>query len=72
MKIVIAGKNGQHISLEVNPTDTILSAKKRLKQEKATWKFDTEVLTDDKTFRDFDFEEGDIITSTLKVYGGII
>lgn len=71
MDIFIAGKNGQTIPLRVDLTETILNAKKRVKQEKATWKLEVDVLIDHKKFGDYEIENGDTITSSFKVFGGI-
>ena len=66
MNISIVGLNGKNISLKVNVSDTILSAKKKVNQEKAIWKYEINILEDDKTFGDYYIENGDTIISNFK------
>ena len=69
--VYITGNNGEHLPLKVNTSDKILKGKKLANQENANWKYNGDVLKNDKTFDDYDIENEDTIISNYKVHGGI-
>lgn len=72
INIVIKTIKGVIYNKTVSPTDTIGYGKSLIsKYDKFQWKFDGGVLRDEKTFQDYEIEDGDIIISTDPVIGGL-
>ena len=63
------GLNPKMIS--VSPSGLVGDKKKELGQENAIWKFDGQVLKNDKTFSYYDIEAGDSIITSIQHQGGI-
>jgi hypothetical protein len=57
--------------ITANPSDLIGDKKRELGQPNAIWKFDGEVLLNDKTFQSYDIQSGDCIITNSHHQGGI-
>mmetsp|Transcript_12081 Transcript_12081/g.28370 ORF Transcript_12081/g.28370 Transcript_12081/m.28370 type:complete len:235 (+) Transcript_12081:29-733(+) len=73
MKIVVKNVSGNPYSLEVEPTDTVISVKEKLESEHA-WQgptsamkliFTGKILVDDKTLGDFGIQEGSMLVGLV-------
>ena len=62
---------GKQYPLIVKPSDKIITGKKLSNQENAVWKYNAEVLSNEKTFDDYGIEDEDAIITNTKVIGGI-
>jgi len=56
--------------ITVNPSDLIGDKKRELGQLDLMWKFNGEILKNDKTFQFYEIENGDRIISDRKCKGG--
>ena len=71
MRVIIKNMKHNEVPINVNSTDKIEYGKKLYGKDKnIVWTFMAKVLSNDKTFGDYDIEEDDVITSTDKVIGG--
>ena len=76
MRIYIKNLSGRSTPINVNENDTIATGKLKYKQTAATsnsdpqWKIDGQVLNNNKTFKDYNIEEDDNITSNDRSQGG--
>lgn len=61
--------NGESKSIVVDISDTISRGKSLYGNESVQWIFNGEVLKDEKTFSDYDIEEGDRIISNERIRG---
>jgi hypothetical protein len=57
--------------ITVNPSGLIGDKKRELGQPNAIWKFDGEVLKNDKTFQYYEIQSGDSIITNSHHQGGI-
>lgn len=57
--------------ITVNPSGLIGDKKRELGQPNAIWKFDGEVLKNDKTFQFYEIQSGDSIITNSQHQGGI-
>lgn len=62
--------NGKQYPLTVKLTDQIKTGKKLANQENAVWKYNGQVLSNEKTFEFYDIEDEDAIVTNTKVIGG--
>ena len=70
MRIKLKDAKGRTTEVEVDENMTIEKAKKMIGQADMQWRYDGEKLKDDKTFSDYDIEEGCCITTNDRVMGG--
>ena len=70
MRIKLIDVKGRTTEVEVDKNMTIEKAKKMIGQADKQWRYDGEVLKDDKTFSDYDIEEGCYITTIDRSMGG--
>ena len=70
MRIKLIDISGRTTEVEVDENMTIEKAKKMIGQAYRQWRYDGEVLKDDKTFSDYDIEEGCHITTNDRSMGG--
>jgi hypothetical protein len=71
MRVIIKNMKHNEVPINVKSTDKIEYGKKLYGKDKnIVWTFMAKVLSNDKTFGDYDIEEDDVITSTDKVIGG--
>lgn len=70
MRIKLIDLKGCTTEVEVDENMTIEKAKKMIGQANKQWRYDGEVLKDDKTFSDYDIEEGCYITTNDRSMGG--
>ena len=70
MRIKLKDAKGRTTEVEVDENMTIEKAKKMIGQADKQWRFDGEVLKDDKTFSDYDIEEGCYIATNDRAMGG--
>lgn len=68
--ITISNMAGRKSNLFVNVTDTISRGKELYRAGDPQWKFNGEVLRNDKKFSDYGVENEDIITSNDRSRGG--
>jgi len=68
--ITISNMAGRKSNLFVNVTDTISRGKELYREGDPQWKFNGEVLRNDKKFSDYGVENEDIITSNDRSRGG--
>ncbi len=61
--IIIMNLKGDKKSIVVDISDTISRGKSLYGNESYRWKFEGELLKDEKTFSDYDIEDGDYIIS---------
>ena len=62
--------NGKELPLNVNENDTIENAKIKYNKENTIWTFNAEVLKNEKTFKDYEIEDDDVIICSYEVKGG--
>ena len=67
--ITISDMAGRKTKLCVNVTDTISRGKELYGKGDPQWKFDGEVLKNDKKFSDYGIENEDMITSNYRCGG---
>jgi hypothetical protein len=70
MKIKIKNPTGKEKSLIVNSSDLISKAKINAGLQGYIWKFNGEVLKDEKTIDYYRIEDDDTIISNIPVVGG--
>jgi hypothetical protein len=70
MKIKIKNPSGKEKNLIVNPSDLISKAKINAGLQGYIWKFNGEVLKDEKTIDYYRIEDDDTIISNIPVPGG--
>ena len=70
MRIILIDVRGTTKTFEVDKNMTIEKAKEMIGQADKQWRYDGEVLKDDKTFSDYDIEEDDVITTSDRERGG--
>lgn len=68
--IIISNMNGRKSNLAIWTTDTISRGKELYGQGDPQWKYDGEVLKNDKKFSDYGIEKDDIIISNDRSRGG--
>ena len=68
--VKIQNPNGKGKSLKVNTSDKISTAKINAGQVGYVWKFNGEVIKDDKTIEYYGIEEDDCIISNTPAPGG--
>ena len=69
IKVTIIGLTGKENSIYVYPCDKIRHGNAKCGQDFSGWKFDGEILNNDKTFAFYDIEDGDIIVSSYLIRG---
>jgi len=70
IKVTIKNLRGEMFILNILETCTISEGKKKLGLSEDVWKFDGMVLNGNKTFKDYEIEDGDVIITNIKVCGG--
>ena len=70
IKIIIKNLANREVSLYVYTYNTIGDGKAQYGFDDPQWKFMAKVLLNDKTFADYDIEDGDIIISNDRSEGG--
>ena len=68
--IIVQNIKGDKKSIVVDTSDTISKGKSLYGNANTQWKFDGQVLRDEKTFSDYGFEDGDCIYSNEPIRGG--
>jgi hypothetical protein len=71
MNIKITDTKGNPKLITVNPSDLIIDKKRELGEQNAIWKFEGEVLKNDRTFQSYDIQNGDNIVTNSFHQGGI-
>ena len=71
MNVIIIDSKGNKKIETVNPLGLIGDKKRELGVPNAIWKFDGQVLKNDKTFQFYEIQNGDNITTNVKHQGGI-
>jgi hypothetical protein len=71
MNIKITDTKGNPKLITVNPSDFIIDKKRELGEQNAIWKFEGEVLKNDRTFQSYDIQNGDNIVTNSFHQGGI-
>jgi hypothetical protein len=71
MNINITNTKGIPRFIKVNPLGLIGDKKRELGEPNAMWKFDGEVLRDDRTFQSYEMQNGDAIITNSEHVGGI-
>ena len=70
MRIRLTDTKGRTKTFEFDKNMTIGEAKEMIDQVDNQWKFDGEILKDDKTFSDYDIEDDNEITTNDRSLGG--
>lgn len=70
IKVIIKNLANREFPLYVYTTNTIKQGKELYSTDDPQWKFMAKVLSNDKTFQDYDIEDGDIIISNDRSEGG--
>lgn len=71
INIQVKSMRGEDTLLSVRKTDKILDAKIKSGQgDKIQWKFNGEVLKNDRTFESYQIEDDDVIISNYRSKGG--
>lgn len=71
INIQVKSMRGEDTLLSVHKTDKIIDAKIKSGQgDKIQWKFNGEVLKNDKTFESYQIEDDDVIISNYRSKGG--
>jgi hypothetical protein len=71
MNIQITNTKGIPRMVTVNPLGLIGDKKRELGEPNSIWKFDGEVLKNEKTFQSYDIQNGDNIITNSEHLGGI-
>jgi hypothetical protein len=71
INIQIINMTGKGTSLSVHKTDKIIDAKIKSGQgDKTQWKFNAQVLKNDRTIESYEIEDDDVIISNYRSKGG--
>lgn len=69
--IFLVDKKGESRPIRIYPSDIIGDTKRVLKDTEAIWKFDGEVLNNERTFKSYEIDEKDVILTNSLHEGGI-
>lgn len=71
IQITVKDTKGLEKLLTIKKSDTIAKGKSQLGHgADIVWKYEGEVLKENKTFEDYEFEGGDTIIASARVIGG--
>lgn len=71
INVFLVDRKGDSRPISICLSDTIGNTKNVLKETNAIWKFDGEVLKNERTFQSYDIEKNDKITTNSFHQGGI-
>lgn len=63
---------GKSKIITITLSDLVGNKKRELGQEKGVWKFDGEVLKNNKTFESYGIDTNDVITTSIYTEGGML
>jgi len=71
IQITVKDMKGNEKMLSIKDSDTIAQGKSKLNHEPGrVWKYEGNILDNNKTFKDYEIENGETIIATNKVIGG--